>query len=120
MLFSSITVMTLALIFYSLGVWGEKISGGLKLRYLSMFWIGLIFDSSGTVMMSSMSEKLAFNLHSVTGGLAILLMVFHAVWATIVLIKKNDKMIKKFHKFSILVWFIWLLPYLTGVIINMK
>ena len=35
--------------------------------------------------------------------LAILLMLFHAIWATIVLVKKNEKMIINFHKFSIFV-----------------
>jgi hypothetical protein len=38
--------------------------------------------------------------------LAILLMLFHAIWAAIVLVKKNEKMIINFHKFSIFVWVI--------------
>ncbi len=120
MLFSSIIIMTLALVFYSSGVWGEKLSGGLKPWNLSLFWIGLILDSTGTTMMSFMSGRLTLDLHSITGALAILLMVFHALWATIVLIKKNDKLIKSFHKFSIVVWLIWLVPYITGVVINIS
>jgi hypothetical protein len=28
-------------------------------------------------------------------------------------------MIRNFHKFSLLVWFIWLIPYLSPMIINM-
>lgn len=120
MLFSAIVVMSLALLFYSLGVWGEKLSGGLKPWNLSMFWIGLIMDSTGTAMMSSMSGPIELNLHSVTGALAILLMIFHALWATIVLVKKNEKLIRDFHKFSIVVWIIWLIPYFTGVAVNMQ
>jgi uncharacterized repeat protein (TIGR03987 family) len=112
--------MTLALVFYSLGVWGEKLSGGLKLWNLSMFWIGLIMDSTGTAMMSSISGTMEFNLHSMTGALAILLMVFHALWATIVLLKKKEKLIRDFHKFSIVVWLIWLIPYFTGIVINIS
>jgi len=118
MLFSSIVIMTLALLFYSLGVWGEKISGGLKIWNLLMFWIGLIMDSTGTAMMSSMSGNIELNLHTLTGAMAILLMIFHALWATIVLVKKKEKLIEDFHKFSIVVWLIWLVPYITGVILN--
>jgi len=120
MLSLSIIIMSLALLFYSIGVWGEKLSGGLKPWNLSMFWLGLVADSTGTAMMSSMSGSIQLNLHSITGALAILLMIFHALWATIVLIKKNEKLIRSFHKFSIIVWLIWLVPYLTGVVINMK
>ncbi len=29
-----------------------------------------------------------FNLHVITGSIALLLMAFHAVWATVILIKK--------------------------------
>lgn len=119
MLFSAIVIMTLALIFYSLGVWGEKLSGGLKVSNLIMFWIGLLLDSTGTAMMSSMTGVIKLDLHSISGALAILLMIFHALWATIVLVKKNEKMIKDFHKFSIVVWLIWLVPYFTGVVLNM-
>lgn len=30
-----------------------------------------------------------FNLHVITGSIALLLMAFHAVWATVILIKKK-------------------------------
>jgi uncharacterized repeat protein (TIGR03987 family) len=42
--------------------------------------------------------------------------LFHAIWATIVLARKNEKMILNFHKFSILVWAIWLIPMISGAI----
>jgi len=119
MLIFSIAAMTLALIFYSIGVWGEKLSGGLKKWNLSMFWIGLIMDSTGTTLMGIISGGFSLNLHSATGALAIALMIFHALWATWVLIKGNEKQKINFHKFSLVVWLIWLVPYFTGVFINM-
>jgi uncharacterized repeat protein (TIGR03987 family) len=45
-------------------------------------------------------------------------MLFHAVWATIVMVKKNEPMILKFHKFSFVVWIIWLIPMVTGMILG--
>ena len=114
----AIITITLALIFYSAGVWGEKIEGCLKMWHLLLFWIGLTFDTTGTMLMSAITEKSNFDIHSLTGILSILLMALHAVWATIVLIRKQEKMIYTFHKFSIIVWLIWLVSYMIGVVIN--
>lgn len=58
--------------------------------------------------------KLTF--HGITGNIAILLMLFHAIWAIVVLAKKNEKMIVNFHRFSIVVWIIWLVPMISGMV----
>lgn len=85
-----------------------------------IFWLGLIFDTTGTTLMSKIAENgFQLNFHGVTGLLAILLMVFHAVWATIVVVKDNKKARADFHKFSIAVWIIWLIPYISGAIFGM-
>ncbi|QEN03549.1 TIGR03987 family protein [Thiospirochaeta perfilievii] len=118
MIIFAIVTISMALVFYTIGVFGEKLSGGLKSWNLILFWIGLFFDTTGTLLMSLISKQDGITLHFVTGALALILMLFHAAWATIVLIKKNEQMIMKFHRFSIVVWLIWLVPYLTGVIIN--
>ena len=82
-----------------------------------LFWIGVIFDTTGTTLMTKLTNSgFKFNFHGITGLLAILLMLSHAIWATVVLAKKNEKMILNFHKFSIFVWIIWLIPYLSGLI----
>jgi len=47
---------------------------------------------------------------------AILLMLFHAIWATIVIVKDDENMKLKFNKFSIVVWIIWLIPMVSGII----
>ena len=118
MFIPAIITITLALVFYTIGVFGEKLSGGLKKWNLSLFWLGLIFDTTGTTLMVSISTHSSLSLHSITGALAIILMIFHAVWATIVMVKNDTMMKAKFHKLSIVVWLIWLVPYLTGAIIN--
>ncbi|MFC2056708.1 HsmA family protein [Chloroflexota bacterium] len=60
------------------------------------------------------------DVHSITGLLAILLMLIHAIWATIVLVRKDEKAINNFHHFSVVVWAIWLIPYLTGFFVSMR
>ena len=68
---AAIIIINLALLFYSIGVWSERIQGRLK------------------------------------------------VWHTVLLVRKDEKMIANFHKFSIAVWFIWLIPYLSPMLFGM-
>ena len=112
-------IISLALVFYSIGVWSERIQGRLKPWHLVFFWCGLLCDTWGTGMMIEMAGGLTSDIHGITGLIAILLMMVHAAWASIVLIIKNEGMIKSFHKFSLFVWVIWLVPYLSPMIINM-
>ncbi|MFD3449878.1 HsmA family protein [Microbacteriaceae bacterium 4G12] len=118
----AITFISLALVFYTIGVWSEKIQKKLKPWHVVIFWIGLVCDTLGTTIMENIAKSTGgslFSFHGITGLLAILLMLFHAVWATIVLVRKDKNMMNNFHKFSILVWIIWLIPYISGLIYGM-
>lgn len=120
MLIYAIVTITLALVFYSIGVWSEKLQGVLKKWHLIIFWIGLAFDTTGTTIMSKLvSDGFKLNFHGITGALAIALMLFHAAWATVVLIKADEKAKVSFHRFSIIVWLIWLIPFVSGAVFGM-
>lgn len=120
-LIMAIITITLALVFYTIGVFSERKSGTLNKFHVIMFWIGLVFDTTGTTIMSSIAnEGSLLSLHGITGALAIILMLFHAIWATVVFVKKNKEKLQSFHKFSIVVWLIWLVPYVIGMIIGMS
>ena len=62
---------------------------------------------------------MSYDIHGISGVLAIILMFIHAIWATVVLVKKDEKMIVSFHKFSIFVWLIWLIPYFSPMVFQM-
>ena len=115
----STILISLALIFYSIGVWSERLAGRLKGWHLIFFWGGLVFDSTGTGIMFEMAGGIEADIHSITGLVAILLMLVHAVWATIVLVLSNEKAISNFHYFSVFVWAVWLIPYFTGFFASM-
>jgi len=120
LLISAIITITLALVFYTTGVWSEKIQGQLKKWHLLLFWTGIVFDTTGTALMGKLAgDILQFNFHGVTGALAILLMLVHAVWGTAVLVRNRESELKSFHKLSLFVWIIWLIPYLSGMIYGM-
>ncbi|WP_167616730.1 HsmA family protein [Maribellus sediminis] len=120
LLFSTTTI-TLALVFYSLGVWAERLSSYLKSWHVVTFWIGFTFDVTGTLAMHFISEN-PFDLkdtHTLTGQLALWLMLAHAIWATRVVRKNHEQLRQKFHRYSLIVWLIWLVPYIGGMIMGM-
>lgn len=123
-LIAAIITITLALVFYTIGVWSEHRSKQLKKIHLIFFWLGLCMDTTGTVLMGQIAEQPMFSgklsLHGVTGTLAIILMIVHAIWATVVLTRDNKDSAKNFHRLSIAVWAVWLLPYVLGMIIGMR
>ena len=119
--FSTIFI-TLALVFYSLGVWSERIARYLKPWHVITFWIGFTFDVAGTFLMHQMAKD-NFNLldsHTLTGQIALWLMLAHAIWATRVVKKDNKELRYKFHRYSLLVWLIWLIPYIGGMLMGMN
>ncbi|MCX6248556.1 MAG: HsmA family protein [Bacteroidetes bacterium] len=116
-LFIAISFIITALILYTIGVWSERFQRKLKWWHTAFFWAGFASDTIGTTAMSILSGTMfALTFHGITGNIAIFLMLFHAIWATVVLVRKNEKMILHFHTFSIFVWVIWLIPMISGMV----
>jgi uncharacterized repeat protein (TIGR03987 family) len=113
-------IITIALVFYSIGVWSERIQGRLKPWHLVFFVLGLVCDTWGTGLMFDFVGGMQFDIHGISGLVAILLMFIHAVWAAVVLVRKDENAIRNFHKFSVLVWVIWLVPYFSPMIFGLS
>ena len=119
---SAIVLISLALVFYSIGIWSERYSRYLKTWHVVCFWLGLLFDISGTYAMHLISTK-EFNFlepHTLTGQIALWVMLVHVVWATYVIKWGSEKTHRKFHVYSIHVWMLWMVPYLGGMYLAMK
>lgn len=119
---TAIALISLALVFYSIGIWSEHYERYLKNWHVIFFWLGLLFDIAGTYAMHLISTKPFnfFEAHTLTGQLALWLMLVHVIWATFVAWKGSEKVHKKFHVYSIHVWMVWLIPYLGGMYLAMK
>jgi uncharacterized repeat protein (TIGR03987 family) len=115
----AVIIINFALLFYSIGVWSERIQGRLKVWHTVFFWMGLVCDTWGTGLMFDYAGGMMFDIHGISGVLAIALMFIHAIWATYVILKKDEKMIVSFHKFSIFVWLVWLIPYFSPMVFRM-
>jgi len=113
-------LITLALVFYSIGVWSERISRYLKPWHVVMFWIGFAFDVAGTVAMELIRPGFDWwSSHTITGQIALWLMLAHAVWATVTVRRGDEGALRRFHRYSLMVWAFWLIPYVGGAILGM-
>lgn len=119
---AAVVLISLALLFYSIGIWSERYSRYLKRWHVVCFWFGLLFDISGTYAMHLISTR-EFNIlepHTLTGQIALWVMLVHVVWATYVIKWGSEKTHRKFHVYSIHVWMLWMVPYLGGMYLAMK
>lgn len=120
MLVPAVVIITLALVLYTIGVWGERVQGILKSWHALFFGLGLAADTTGTLLMTRIAASRRDDgvaagglstLMAVSGTIAILLMAVHLVWAITVLVRNRDREKLTFHRFSVIVWAIWLVPY---------
>ena len=121
-LLAAICVLSSALVFYTIGVWGERIQRKLKAWHVAFFVAGLFADAVGTGLMEQIAQMtgLQDNLHTITGIIAIVLMFIHALWALWTYFKGSRKAKAHFNRFSIVVWCIWLIPYCIGIYLGMS
>ena len=126
MLVPAIASITLALVFYSIGVWWEHRETILRWRHSAFFALGFACDVLGTSLMASIAQNSSTisggflaTLHGVSGAAAILLMFVHLLWAIAVLIRNRDNAKAVFHRFSVAVWCVWLIPYVLGMAMGM-
>jgi uncharacterized repeat protein (TIGR03987 family) len=108
--------MLLAAVLYTVAVFGERAVGTLKPWHLVLFWLGLVFDTTGTTLMTNIAGGWRGDLHSYVGLTAVVLMLIHSVWATIALALKKEKILSGFHRFSIHVWALWMAAFVSGVV----
>jgi uncharacterized repeat protein (TIGR03987 family) len=116
----AVIFFTIALILYTVGVWSERITRRLKRWHVHFFLWGVITDAIGTWLMFVNLGYIKFTPHTVSGFIAFFLMVFHYFWALRVLKKGSEKQLTNFHKFSIVVWAIWMVSYLSGMVLGIR
>lgn len=112
--------MFAAFALYSVGVWAVVITKRLRRWHACLFWAGFLCDSVGTELMRRLAGGFHWTLHTATGAAALALMLGHAIWATAVLLGPNEQARRRFHGISITVWAIWLIPFVTGLLLGRR
>lgn len=116
----SVVFIVTAFALYTLAVWAERLAGRLKGWHLIVFWLGFVADLAGTWLMTRIAAAahqppdLVSAVHGITGALALLLMLSHCSWASVVLWRGDEVAIRNFHRFSTLAWGVWLVPFVIG------
>ena len=116
-LIAAIVIISMALVFYTIGVWSERVQKGLRGWHVVAFGLGLVCDIVGTTFMAELVRLTGEDnhLHAITGTIAVFLMGIHALWTVWTFWKGSAKAKRNFSRFSVVVWFIWLIPYCIGV-----
>ena len=117
---AAVILMMAAFCLYSVGVWATFFARRLKPWPLAFFWLGFLADTSGTELMRRLAGGLHWNLHTATGAAALFLMLAHATWATVVLVRGQESAVRSFHRISVTVWLLWLIPFVSGLILGYR
>ena len=124
---SAIVLITAALVLYSTGVFSERRAGRLRWGHVGLFGAGLAFDAAGTALMTVIAADpsrgrtggptgVLNGVMASTGATALALMAIHFGWALVVLFRDREAERFTFHRFSLAVWGLWLIPYITGAL----
>jgi uncharacterized repeat protein (TIGR03987 family) len=111
---SAVVGILLAAVLYTTASFAERRARVLKPSHLVLFWLGLSVYIVATTLMSLISGGFKFDLHGVLGVGAIVVMLAHSTWATIVLAFKQETLMRQFHSFSLAVWALWMVTLISG------
>ncbi len=108
------TIILLALVCYTTGVFASLIQKTLKRWHMIVYWVGVTLDILGTIFMVIVSGGYKFDSHGITGLAALVCMIVNAIGATIVLKKNNETQIRRYPFISLIIWLIWLSSIVTA------
>jgi uncharacterized repeat protein (TIGR03987 family) len=115
------TVVTLALISYSIAILTEQRRRKVINRVLIFLTLGVILDISATTMMIIVSENSPFTLHGMLGYSSLTLMVIDAVllWRFRMKTSSTESVPRPLHLYSRIAYIWWVAAYITGTLMVM-
>lgn len=115
------SIVTLALISYSIGIISEQVKKTLIPRVLIFITIGVTLDVTATVFMILGSRNSPFTVHGFIGYSALLVMMIELtrIWRTYLKNGLNAQVPKSVHLYSRYAYIWWVVAYITGSLIAM-
>lgn len=114
LLLYAVILFTVAFVLYTISVWSERLQSQLKTWHLVVFGIGVFSDAVATWLTIEFVGAVVFTPHAIFGFVSLLLMALHFTWAVVVYAGDRKAGRSQFHRFSLLVWSVWMLSYITG------
>ena len=115
------TVVTLALISYSIAIITEQRKRKVINLVLIFLTLGVILDISATTMMIIVSENSPFTIHGILGYSSLTLMIIDAVllWKFRMKNGSEEKVSRPVHLYSRIAYIWWVAAYITGTLMVM-
>jgi uncharacterized repeat protein (TIGR03987 family) len=114
-------IVTLALISYSISVFGERRKRRISKSILSFLTVGVVLDITATICMIIGSTKSPFTLHGSLGYSALTLMLIDTIliWR---FYKNNGFSMEVpvgLHRYTLIAYSWWVIAYITGSLLVM-
>lgn len=115
------TVVTLALISYSIAIITEQRKRLVINRVLVFLTMGVVLDISATIMMIIVSENSPFTLHGMLGYSSLTLMLIDALllWRFRIRNGAGEVVSRGVHLYSRIAYIWWVAAYITGTMLVM-
>ena len=120
MLLYAVILFTVALVLYTISVWSERLQCQLKTWHLVVFGLGVFADAMATWLTIEFVGAIVFTPHAIFGFTSLFLMALHFIWAVAVYAGNRKAGMRQFHRFSLLVWSVWMLSYITGFVSGLQ
>jgi len=109
------TVVTLALISYSIGVFTERKRKAITKKVLLFLSLGLLFDITATACMIIGSTNSPFTFHGFIGYTGLVAMIIETISAYRFKAKHGEaKVSKALHTYTLFAYVLWVAVYITG------
>ena len=113
-------LFVVALMLYTIVIWTHwltrRIRPELTRWMLVAFGVALSFDISATIFVCALRSKVwLWNLHTISGLAAVLIMSLHFAWALDATLRTRGRCRGLFNRFSLSAWCIWLISFITGI-----
>jgi len=115
------TIVTLALISYSIAILTEQKKKLVINRVLVFLTLGVVLDISATIMMIIVSENSPFTIHGILGYSSLSLMLIDAIllWRFRIRRGAGEVVSRGVHLYSRIAYIWWVLAYITGTMMVM-
>jgi uncharacterized repeat protein (TIGR03987 family) len=115
------TVVTLALISYSIAIITEQRKRRVINLVLIFLTLGVLLDISATTMMIIVSENSPFTIHGILGYSSLTLMLIDAIllWRFRVKQGSTEQVARPVHLYSRIAYIWWVAAYITGTLMVM-
>ncbi len=112
---AAVTVVTLALTFYSIGIFLEQKKRRVTLGVIRALTIGVVLDITATVLMIAGSENTPYSIHGMLGYSSLAAMLTDTVLAWRHRLNHGDEPVPRWlHVYSRIAYIWWVAAFVTG------